>query len=117
MTQASGADILRFRSLLGTQYLAGMFRTPDNLASLVATAIARQGINKQIVARTLTLEPVTDAMAAFAQGSAGADNPSTIESIPFLPAASGKWPPAGSACHPTGHSGTKPPGPSAGPRR
>lgn len=81
VTQASGADILRFRSLVGTKYLAGIFRTPDHLASLAATAIARQGINKQIVERTLTLEPVADFMVAFAQGSTGVDNPTAPGSI------------------------------------
>ena len=81
VTQASGADILRFRSLVGTKYLAGIFRTPDHLASLAATAIARQGIKKQIVERTLTLEPVADFMVAFAQGSTGVDNPTAPGSI------------------------------------
>jgi hypothetical protein len=84
LTQASGANVLRFRSILGTKYLAGIFRTPDSLASLAATAIARQGINKQIVGRTLTLEPVTDSMMAFARGDGVIDDPSTIGSIRYM---------------------------------
>jgi hypothetical protein len=39
----AGANIRRFRSMLGTKYLAGMFRTPDDLASQVAAAVAARG--------------------------------------------------------------------------
>jgi hypothetical protein len=47
------SDIARFRSLLGTNYLAGMFRTPDGVASQVAATAAAQGPNRFMVDRVL----------------------------------------------------------------
>src|SRR5262249_29253749 len=41
---AAGANVSRLRALLGTDYLAGIFRTPDDLASQVAAAVSAQGL-------------------------------------------------------------------------
>jgi hypothetical protein len=48
-----GDNIARFRSLLGTNYLAGMFRTADDVARQVAAAVAAQGLNRFMVDRAL----------------------------------------------------------------
>jgi hypothetical protein len=81
LTEAGGADILRFRSLLGAVYLAGIFRTPDNLASQAAAAVATQGINRQMAERALTQDQVGDSMGAFIRGQANPADPSTVGSI------------------------------------
>lgn len=76
----AGANIARFRSLLGTKYLAGMFRTPDDLASQVAAAVAAQGLNRFMIDRVLVQTSVSSAeMGGFGEGTALAD--STILSI------------------------------------
>ena len=66
-----GAHIARFRSLLGTNHLAGIFRTPDDVASQVAAAVAAQGLNRFIVDRVLVQTSVNAGeMGGFGQGSA-----------------------------------------------
>jgi hypothetical protein len=49
----AGSNIARFRSLLASNDLAGMFRTPDDLASQVAAAASAQGLNRFMVDRVL----------------------------------------------------------------
>ena len=78
-TEAGGAAILRFRSLLGGAYLSGMFTTPDNLASQAAAATAAQGINRHMVERALDQTLVAGGMAAFVRGDPL--NDSTLGSI------------------------------------
>jgi hypothetical protein len=68
LTETGGAEVLRFRSLLGGSYLSGMFTTPDNVASQAAAAIAAQGINRHMVDRALGQTRVSGDMAAFARG-------------------------------------------------
>jgi len=76
----AGEKIATFRELLGRNYLAGMFRTPDDLASQVAAAVAAQGINKFMVERALMQTSVlAPEMAAFSGGTTLADT--TIDSI------------------------------------
>jgi len=76
----AGEDILRLRSLLGTDYLAGIFRTPDDLASQVAAAVSAQGLTRHMVDRVLGETSVaTPDMNAFAQGTEV--NDSTLISI------------------------------------
>jgi hypothetical protein len=83
-----GSNIARFRSLLGTNYLAGMFRTPDDLASQVAAAVAAQGINRFMVDRVLQQTSVTaEEMGGFGQGNDLVD--STIMSIKGMVAGAG----------------------------
>jgi hypothetical protein len=55
MAGASGAggDVSQLRSRLGTDYLAGIFRTPDDLASQVAAAVSAQGLTRHMVDRVL----------------------------------------------------------------
>jgi hypothetical protein len=48
-----GEDVARLRALLGTDYLAGIFRTPDDLASQVAAAVSAQGLTRHMVDRVL----------------------------------------------------------------
>lgn len=50
---AAGEDVLRLRSQLGTDYLAGIFRTADDLASQVAAAVSAQGLTRHMVDRVL----------------------------------------------------------------
>ena len=77
----AGADVSRLRSQLGTEYLAGIFRTPDDLASQVAAAVSAQGLTRQMVDRVLSETSVaSDDMNAFAQGTATVSD-STVESI------------------------------------
>src|SRR5262249_48285448 len=45
----AGEDVSRLRALLGSNYLAGIFRTPDDLASQVAAAVSAQGLTHQMV--------------------------------------------------------------------
>jgi hypothetical protein len=86
-TQA-GSRIAAFRSLLGTSYLAGMFRTPDDLASQVAAAVSAQGLNRFMVDRVLVQTSVSaDDMGAFGKGEALHD--STIGSIQAMVAGAG----------------------------
>jgi Domain of unknown function (DUF4062) len=73
-------NISRLRSELGADYLAGIFRTPDDLASQVAAAVSAQGLTRQMVDRVLGETSVASAdMDAFANGSD--PNPSTMGSI------------------------------------
>jgi Domain of unknown function (DUF4062) len=67
---SAGEDILRLRSRLGTDYLAGIFRSPDDLASQVAAAVSAQGLTRHMVDRVLGETSVASpAMDSFAQGS------------------------------------------------
>jgi hypothetical protein len=66
----SGEDISRLRVKLGTDYLAGIFRTPDDLASQVAAAVSAQGLTRHMVDRVLGETSVaTRQMSAFGEGS------------------------------------------------
>jgi uncharacterized protein DUF4062 len=65
----AGLDILRLRSELGTDYLAGIFRTPDDLASQVAAAVSAQGLTRHMVDRVLWETSVAGSdMDPFASG-------------------------------------------------
>lgn len=65
-----GGNIQRFRSLLGTNYLAGIFRTPDDVASQVAAAVAAHGLNLFMVDRVLVQTSVSSAeMNGFGEGT------------------------------------------------
>lgn len=78
--QGSGEDVLRLRALLGAEYLAGIFRSPDDLASQVAAAVSAQGVTRHMVDRVLGETSVaTQEMNAFAQGTQVSD--STLGSI------------------------------------
>lgn len=71
---------MRLRAQLGTDYLAGIFRTPDDLASQVAAAVSAQGLTRHMVDRVLGETSVaTPDMNAFAQGIEVGD--STLFSI------------------------------------
>ncbi|MEO8136592.1 MAG: DUF4062 domain-containing protein, partial [Betaproteobacteria bacterium] len=84
----AGSNIARFRSLLATNYLAGMFRTPDDLASQVAAAASAQGLNRFMVDRVLVQTSVRAGdMGAFGEGTPLFD--STIGSIKEMVADSG----------------------------
>jgi hypothetical protein len=66
---SAGEDISRLRSQLGTDYLAGIFRTPDDLASQVAAAVSAQGLTRHMVDRVLGETSVASPdMDMFAQG-------------------------------------------------
>lgn len=76
----AGQDVSRLRGLLGTDYLAGIFRTPDDLASQVAAAVSAQGLTRHIVDRVLGETSVASPdMDPFAQGQLVSD--STLASI------------------------------------
>jgi hypothetical protein len=76
----AGADVSRLRAQLGTDYLAGIFRTPDDLASQVAAAVSAQGLTRHMVDRVLQETSVaTPGMEAFASGVPV--NDSTLGSI------------------------------------
>ena len=76
----AGEDVSRLRALLGSEYLAGIFRTPDDLASQVAAAVSAQGLTRNIVDRVLGDTSVANKdMDPFAGGSAV--NDSTLISI------------------------------------
>lgn len=83
-----GLNIARFRSLLGTNYLVGMFRTPDDVASQVAAAVAAQGLNRFMVDRALVQTSVkAGEMGGFGEGMALVD--STIGEIKKMVAGAG----------------------------
>jgi hypothetical protein len=64
-----GEDVSRLRAQLGTDYLAGIFRTPDDLASQVAAAVSAQGLTRHMVDRVLGESSVASHdMDPFAQG-------------------------------------------------
>jgi hypothetical protein len=80
----AGGDILKLRSRLGTDYLAGIFRTPDDLASQVAAAVSAQGLTRRTIDRVLGETSVaTPDMDAFARGSS-AVNDSSLPSIKMM---------------------------------
>jgi len=68
-SESGGADIVRFRSLLGGRHLAGIFRNPDNLASLAAPAVAVQGMSRHMAERALKLDQVSSVVNPFVTGS------------------------------------------------
>jgi hypothetical protein len=83
-----GQYIARFRAELGSNYLAGMFRTPDDLASQVAAAVSAQGLNRFMVDRVLTQTSVkAGEMGGFGEGTDL--NDSTIGSIKSMVAEAG----------------------------
>lgn len=83
-----GHNIARFRSLLGTNYLAGIFSTPDDLSSQVAAAAAAQGLNRYMVDRVLVQTSVSAGeMGGFGEG--GDLHDSTIFSIKAMVAGAG----------------------------
>src|SRR5205085_424714 len=68
-TTNGGAQVLSLRSRLGSEYLAGIFRSPDDLASQVAAAVAVQGVTRHVVDRVLLATSVASAeMESFAKG-------------------------------------------------
>lgn len=74
-TPGAGEDVSRLRALLGTNYLAGIFRTPDDLASQVAAAVSAQGLTRHMVDRVLRETSVASpGMNAFAQGDQVSDS-------------------------------------------
>lgn len=79
---AGGANVLRFRSELGAAHLSGLFRTPDNLASQAAAAVASLGLNRQMAERALreTAGSLED-MRPFLSGE---DLQSTLEGIKHM---------------------------------
>jgi hypothetical protein len=79
LTEAGGSAIQEFRTRLGSTYLAGIFTTPDNLATQVAAAIAVQGINRHMAERALTPEGIGAVMAPFVEGGPLQDT--TVASI------------------------------------
>jgi hypothetical protein len=79
-TTNAGDDVMRLRTKLGGNYLAGVFRTPDDLASQVAAAVSAQGLTRHMVDRVLgETSVVSPGMDAFAQGVEV--NDSTLGSI------------------------------------
>lgn len=68
LAPGGGADIVRFRSELGSAHLSGMFRTPDNLASQAAAAVASLGLNRQMAERALQQATETPGMDPFRSG-------------------------------------------------
>src|SRR5262249_48649395 len=71
MGNLSGAgEVTRLRALLGADYLAGIFRTPDDLGSQVGAAVSAQGLTRRMVDRVLDETSVaSQAMESFAQGA------------------------------------------------
>jgi hypothetical protein len=66
---SGGEDVSRLRSDLGTSYLAGIFGTPDDLASQVAAAVSAQGLTRNMVDRVLGQTSVAGGeMAPFGRG-------------------------------------------------
>jgi hypothetical protein len=64
----AGEDVIRLRTKLGTNYLAGIFRTPNDLSSQVAAAVSAQGLTRQMVDRVLCDTSTVRDMDAFAHG-------------------------------------------------
>jgi hypothetical protein len=69
LATTGGKEIAEFRARLGGGYLAGVFTTPDNLASQVAAAVARLGTNRHLAERALGEAPIGGGMAMFARGN------------------------------------------------
>jgi hypothetical protein len=87
-TPGAGNDISLFRTRLGSAYLAGIFRSPDDLASQVAAAVAAQGLTRHMVDRVLAQTSVASGdMGAFGQGTSVSD--STLYSIKEMIAGAG----------------------------
>ena len=87
-TAGAGRDISDFRARLGSAYLAGIFRTPDDLASQVAAAVAAQGLTRHMVDRVLAQTSVGSGdMGAFGQGTSVSD--STLFSVKQMIAGAG----------------------------
>ncbi len=80
--------ISSFRTEVGSNYLAGIFRTPDDLASQASVAVAVQGLSLQMAERLLAQTNVTDDMGGFGAGSRFDDDTdptsSSVESIASL---------------------------------
>lgn len=87
-TAGGGEDVIRLRSELGAEYLAGIFRTPDDLASQVAAAVSAQGLTRHMVDRVLGETSGAKDMDAFAQGSLDV-SPSSLTSITQMIRSSG----------------------------
>lgn len=88
-TPGAGSDISRFRARLGSAYLAGIFRTPDDLASQVAAAVAAQGLTRHMVDRVLAQTSVASGdMGAFGQGTS-VSNSTALMSIKQMIAGAG----------------------------
>jgi hypothetical protein len=85
----AAASITRFRGEVGSNYLAGMFVTPEDLASQVSAAIARQSLGQSMVERVLAQDAVnaTD-MAFFGRGQEL--NPSSIPEIAKMVSRTGR---------------------------
>jgi len=84
----AGLRAAEFRALLGRDYLAGMFRSPDDLASQVAAAVSAQGLNRFMVERALAqTSALAPEMAAFSGGATLFDT--TIGSIGQMVTSSG----------------------------
>jgi hypothetical protein len=79
LSETGGAEIVRFRSVLGGAHLAGIFHSPDNLASLGAPAVAIQGMNRHMAERALKQDQVGGRIDSFVTGSGLYD--STIQAI------------------------------------
>src|SRR5262245_19122722 len=76
----AGNQVSRLRAELGTEYLAGIFRTADDLASQVAAAVSAQGLTRHMVDRVLGQTSVAGPeMDPFANGQPV--NDSTMGSI------------------------------------
>jgi hypothetical protein len=84
MSGASGAgeDVVRLRAQLGAEYLAGIFRTPDDLASQVAAAVSAQGLTRHMIDRVLgETSFASKEMDPFAQGVETVISDSSLGSI------------------------------------
>jgi hypothetical protein len=67
----AGDEVAKLRTQLGSSYLSGIFRTPDDLASQVAAAVSAQGLTRHMVDRVLGQTSVASPdMEAFAKGGA-----------------------------------------------
>ena len=88
LSETGGAEIQRFRTLLGQNHLAGLFTSPDGLASKVAVAVAVQGLNRRMIdlALTKTSLAAQDSMRAF---GGGGDLTSSIGAIRTMVARAG----------------------------
>jgi hypothetical protein len=85
----AGANIARFRNEVGASYLAGIFRTPEDLASQAAAAVARHRLGQSMAERLLDQDSVnaTD-MNHFGEGGAEI-NPSSMGNITEMVSRSG----------------------------
>lgn len=69
-----GAQVAKLRSELGANYLSGVFRTPEDLASQVAAAVSAQGLTRHMVERVLEQTSVASSdMESFAKGESLTD--------------------------------------------